>query len=74
MDQLQDFVARIGMNRIFILVGFALAGFLFLRWFGKTEASTNTIRVRCSCGWTGMASRLKPRCPLCGSPIDVLRG
>jgi hypothetical protein len=70
MDQLQDILARIGTDRLLILGAFGVAGAVFLRWFGKSESPAYTVRARCSCGWQGMASKLKPRCPLCGSPLD----
>lgn len=70
MDHVQDIIARIGMNRLLILGGFAFAGVLFLQWFGKAETPTYTARARCDCGWMGMTSRLKPRCPQCGARLD----
>lgn len=73
MDQLELLLARVGgwKSVAFAVVG--LAVILVLRkLFATPPADPNRRSVVCACGWTGVVSRLKPRCPRCGK-TETLR-
>lgn len=73
MDQLEALLARVGG---WTSVAFAVVGIAVIlglrRLLSSPPADPNRRPVVCACGWTGVVSRLKPRCPRCGK-TETLR-
>lgn len=68
MDQVQELINQIGLSRLIAIGGFGAALFVGLKLWNRGNSVTGavTTSARCTCGWTGQASKHRPTCPRCG--------
>lgn len=74
MEQVQGLIDQIGMGRLMALGGFAAAAIVGWKLWKSGQSTTSgvTTPARCTCGWSGQASKHRPICPRCGNRPTLL--
>jgi len=68
LDQIQHLIAKVGKDNLMIGGGVIVGLFVLSKVWNMVKPKPTTAggKARCSCGWSGVTSRYRPKCPKCG--------